>query len=104
MDRAAAEALRTRGYPFYPQVPYRYDEMERLTAKKLPESTTTFTYTATGQIETVSDTRGRTSYAYDAMDRLVERVDPDGRYIHLDYEGGHRLRNRRSDRRYADSS
>ncbi len=39
-----------------------------------------YTYTLTGQMESVTDVRGVTSYAYDVRDRLVGRTDPNGPY------------------------
>ena len=39
-----------------------------------------YTYTLTGQMESVTDVRGVTSYAYDVRDRLVGRTDPAGPY------------------------
>ncbi len=40
-----------------------------------------YTYTPSGQIATVTDSRGTTSYQYDVRDRLISRTDPSGPYI-----------------------
>jgi RHS repeat-associated protein len=44
-------------------------------------SIASFTYTPTGQLETVTDNRGVTSYSYDELGRLLSRTDPDGPYL-----------------------
>ncbi|WP_375293876.1 RHS repeat domain-containing protein [Oscillatoria sp. HE19RPO] len=44
-------------------------------------SIASFTYTPTGQLETVTDNRGVTSYSYDELGRLLSRTDPDGQYL-----------------------
>jgi RHS repeat-associated protein len=61
---------------------YNYDFNNRLTAK-IPDAsfsapTVTFTYTATGQRESMTDTSGITSYTYDARDRLTKKATPEG--------------------------
>ncbi|MEQ8848076.1 putative Ig domain-containing protein [Botrimarina sp.] len=64
-----------------------YDALDRLVLKDLPEGTDVeFTYTATGQRETVTDARGVTRYEYDAQDRLLQRIDPDGASIAYTYD------------------
>ena len=61
----------------------------RLAAKHFRTATSVrFTYTPTGQRETVTDARGVTSYAYDERDRLVARTDPDGTAITLHLRRG----------------
>lgn len=45
-----------------------------------------YTYTATGQRETVIDARGTTTWDYDERDRLLSRTDPDGRTISYTYD------------------
>jgi RHS repeat-associated protein len=46
-----------------------------------------FTYTATGQRQTVVDARGTTTYTYVARNRLLSRADPDGTTISYTYDG-----------------
>lgn len=45
-----------------------------------------YTYTASGQIETVTDHRGTTRYEYDSEARLARRIDPDGTEISYGYD------------------
>ena len=51
--------------------------------KTFPTPSSTFTYTPTGQRETVTDARGTTFYTYDERDRLLSRTDPDGTHDQL---------------------
>ena len=44
------------------------------------------TYTSTGRRQTVTDARGVTSYAYDPLDRLTEKVDPAGHRLTYAYD------------------
>lgn len=68
-------------------VQFEYDTLGHLIKKDFPTGTdVTYTYTTTGQRETVSDARGVTSYQYDFQDRLVQRVDPDGATISYTYD------------------
>ena len=61
---------------------YRYDEQNRLEFIDLFEDPdVTYTYTPTGQRETVTDGRGVTSYVYDVRERLIGRTDPTGEYL-----------------------
>ncbi|NEP58533.1 MAG: RHS repeat-associated core domain-containing protein, partial [Symploca sp. SIO2G7] len=65
----------------------------RLIFKDLPgdEFDVAFTYTDNGLRETVTDGRGTTTYSYDERDRLLQRIDPDGRSIAYTYdEAGNR--------------
>ncbi len=39
-----------------------------------------YTYTPTGKIESILDSRGLTIYKYDGLDRLISRTDPNGPY------------------------
>ncbi|MDK3155098.1 hypothetical protein QPK87_00655 [Kamptonema cortianum] len=41
----------------------------------------TFTYTSGGQIHTIIDGRGTTTFNYDSQGRLIARIDPDGPYL-----------------------
>ena len=65
-----------------------YDARNRLVFKDLPGSfpDVSFTYTATGQLDTVTDGRGLTEYSYDAQGRLLSRIDPDGSQIAYTYD------------------
>jgi RHS repeat-associated protein len=66
---------------------FTYDSMNRLAQKLYPDSSTVaFTYTPTGQPQTVTDSRGTTLYAYDVRGRLTSRTDPDGRTIAYAYD------------------
>ncbi|MHC4498455.1 MAG: PKD domain-containing protein, partial [Planctomycetota bacterium] len=73
-------------------ITFEYDIDNRLIKNDLPDGTSeTYTYTATGKRQTVTDSRGITSYEYDQRDRLTRRVDPDGRSISYTYgEAGNR--------------
>ncbi|WP_293313893.1 putative Ig domain-containing protein [Microcoleus sp. PH2017_08_TRC_O_A] len=66
-------------------VTYGYDAENRLTSKQFApgsgETPVTVTYTAGGQIQTVFDARGTTTFTYDERGRLVSRKDPDGPYL-----------------------
>jgi RHS repeat-associated protein len=61
---------------------YDYDNVNRLETKtpdpSLGEPTVTFTYTDTGQRETMTDASGVTSYSYDQRDRLTSKATPQG--------------------------
>ncbi|MBT9316451.1 DUF4114 domain-containing protein [Leptothoe spongobia] len=68
-------------------ITYEYDERNRLVAKRLPDEVDElYTYTPTGQLETVTDGRGVTLYFYDERDRLISRTEPDGRVISYTYD------------------
>ncbi|MEM6251324.1 MAG: DUF4114 domain-containing protein [Cyanobacteria bacterium P01_D01_bin.156] len=74
-------------------ITYEYDERNRLIAKRLPdEADELYTYTATGQLQTVTDDRGVTVYLYDERDRLVNRTEPDGRVISYTYDDAGNVR------------
>ena len=58
---------------------YSYDALNRLLSRITPgEPTVSFTYTATGKRQTMTDASGTTSYSYDSMDRLTARATPEG--------------------------
>ncbi|NJK63452.1 MAG: RHS repeat protein [Synechococcaceae cyanobacterium SM2_3_1] len=58
-----------------------FDERNRLIRKEFADGTfESYTYTPTGQRETVNDLRGLTNYIYDERDRLVSRKDPNTPY------------------------
>jgi len=69
---------------------FAYDDAGRLAETLLPEGPVTFTYTPTGQVATAANTGGVTQYDYDARDRLVRRVEPDGREIAYVYDAAGR--------------
>lgn len=61
---------------------YDYDALNQLISIAFAnDPTQEFTYTATGLIETITDGRGVTQFAYDERDRLIARTDPNGPYI-----------------------
>lgn len=68
-------------------ISYDYDARDRLTARRFPDlSQVSFTWTATGQRESVTDARGTTTYDYDERNRLLARTDPDGVQISYTYD------------------
>lgn len=71
---------------------YTYDEVNRLLSKT-PDSTfsqtpVSFTYTSTGQRESMTDPSGRTDYTYDLRDRLVRKATPEGTLSYLYDDAG----------------
>jgi RHS repeat-associated protein len=66
---------------------YQYDTLNHLVQEQFADrSKVNYTYTVTGKIATVSDSRGVTSYTYDSKDRLLSRSDPDGQKIQYTYD------------------
>ncbi len=67
------------------KITYKYDEENCLTSKEFArgsgEAPVTFTNTSGGQIKTVVDARGTTTFNYDSRGRLVSRIDPGGPYL-----------------------
>ena len=66
------------------KITYRYDVENRLVSKEfanIGEVPVKFTYTIDGQVKTIVDARGTTSFNYDELGRLVSRIDPDGPYL-----------------------
>jgi len=58
---------------------YTYDQLNRLLSRATTgEATVSFTYTATGKRQTMSDASGTTTYSYDSMDRLISKATPEG--------------------------
>lgn len=61
---------------------YAYDLANRVISKtpdtSLPDPVVKFTYTATGQRQSMTDATGSTSYSYDLRDRLLQKVTPVG--------------------------
>lgn len=62
-----------------------YDAMNRLQKKILPSETFTMTYANIGKLASVTDSRGTTTYSYDARQRLTEQTDPDGQFLRYGY-------------------
>ena len=61
---------------------YNYDAVNRLTSK-IPDPsfaapTVSFSYTATGQRQSMADASGPTGYVYDLRDRLTQKTAPQG--------------------------
>ncbi len=58
-----------------------------LTSKRYPDgSTVSYTYTLTGKISTISDSRGTISFTYDSRDRLKQVTDYEGRIVSYNYD------------------
>jgi RHS repeat-associated protein len=58
---------------------YTYDNLNRLQSRTTPgEVPVSFTYTATGKRQTMTDASGTTTYSYDSMDRLTTKATPEG--------------------------
>lgn len=69
------------------EITFTYDTMNRLTSRDLPDgSSFDFTYTQTGQRDTIVDGRGTTTYVYDERDRVLSRSEPDGATISYGYD------------------
>ena len=68
---------------------YDYDGLGQLLEISTGDGTVLegFTYTPTGQIATINDERGLTAFAYDQLDRLTRRTDPDNSFIAYTYDG-----------------
>lgn len=49
------------------------------------------TYAPTGEVETKTDARGTTTYAYDLLGRLVKQTHPDGSQLAWAYDPNGRL-------------
>ncbi|ACK68468.1 YD repeat protein (plasmid) [Rippkaea orientalis PCC 8801] len=63
-------------------ITYFYDEQNRLIKKLFADnSSVDYTYTLTGLRETITDSRGTTTYTYDERDRLIAQTDPTGVYL-----------------------
>ena len=68
-------------------ITYTYDARNRLIAKDYPDGTSIKnTYTGTGQLATVTDSRGTTSYTYDDLDRITSITEPDGTALSYQYD------------------
>ena len=73
-------------------IAYAYDSLNRLVTKTLPGgNAVSYTYTPTGQVETVTDVRGPTRYTFDLRDRLTKVEHPEGWVVEYGYdEAGNR--------------
>ncbi|HEY9621936.1 MAG TPA: putative Ig domain-containing protein [Crinalium sp.] len=57
---------------------YSYDAQNRLVLKDYEDDADVgYTYTLNGQVATITDGRGVTTYRYDERDRLISRTDPE---------------------------
>jgi RHS repeat-associated protein len=63
-------------------IQFVYDEQNRLETKDLPDDVDIlYAYTPDGQIASITDERGTTSFDYDSQGRLSGRRDPAGPYL-----------------------
>ncbi|MCP3935139.1 MAG: hypothetical protein GY708_07175, partial [Actinomycetia bacterium] len=66
---------------------YKYDANQRAIKRIYPDSSeVNFSFTATGQRASTTDSRGTTSYEYDDRDRLLRRTDPTGYTLAYTYD------------------
>ena len=66
---------------------YIYNDRSGLLEKRISDGTeTSYTYTPSGMVETVTDPSGTVTYRYDAMDRLVSQAGPNGT-LNYTYDG-----------------
>ncbi len=63
-----------------------YDAMNRLTSRVLPTGVEVTTLTPTGRRDAVRDARGVTRWEWDASDRLLRRMEPDGATLAYTYD------------------
>jgi RHS repeat-associated protein len=72
---------------------YAYDSLNRLLSRTpdsiLGEPTVSFTYTATGKRQTMTDGSGTTTYGYDSADRLFSKATPAGTLSYTYDAAGH---------------
>ncbi len=66
------------------------DAQDRLLAMTVGATTTTYTYTANGELHTKTDPSGATTYAYDAFGNLRQVALPDGTVIDYVVDGRNR--------------
>jgi RHS repeat-associated protein len=65
---------------------YVLDAMGRITEKRHGDVVVeTLTYTEFGGVRSVIDTRGQTLFEYDDAGRLIQRTEPDGRFLRYNY-------------------
>jgi len=63
-------------------IAYTYDLQNRLAKTDFAnDPANSFTYTPTGQVATITNGQGVTTFHYDEQDRLIARTDPNGPYI-----------------------
>lgn len=78
---------------------FAHDVMNRVLSKtpdpSLGETTVTFSYTATGQRQTMEDASGTTRYIYDPRDRLASKENPQG-VLNYTYDSAGNLKSVRS--------
>ncbi|WP_026103152.1 RHS repeat-associated core domain-containing protein [Pseudanabaena sp. PCC 6802] len=69
-------------------ISYEYDAMNRMAAKRFADNSfdVEYTYTPTGEVKSVKDSRGFTVYEYDARQRLKQRSDPDEQFVRYEYD------------------
>ncbi len=72
------------------EVRFEYDLRNRMTRKIVGTAVTTYTYSASGTVLSVVDSRGTTVYRYDARDRLIEQIEPDGKTLRYTYDAASR--------------
>lgn len=66
---------------------YVYDSMDRVIERRYSDGRTVgFSYTATGQRATATDSSGTTQYHYDSRDRIVGKISSDGRGLTYGYD------------------
>ena len=69
---------------------YTYDTLNQLLSRATPgETTVSFTYTASGKRQTMTDASGTTTYSYDSMDRLTSKQTPEGTLSYTYDTAGH---------------
>lgn len=67
---------------------YTYDALGREVTRTFADGRQVrTTYTATGQVATVTDARGTTTYAHDARDRVIRIDTPDGQWVAYAWDG-----------------
>jgi RHS repeat-associated protein len=68
-------------------ITYKYDQLNRLTAKKFVNENKAFeiTYSSSGKPETYKDDRGLTTYQYNEQNKLLSRIEPDRTKISYTY-------------------
>lgn len=68
------------------------DENQLIRAEHFDNQVFAYTYTPTGQLATVTDSRGLTEYEYDTLDRVEQITQPSGQFVAYTYDdAGNRL-------------
>jgi RHS repeat-associated protein len=66
---------------------YEYDSKGRVISQNIGSRTTSFTYNSRGNIDTITDARGKTSsYEYDLLDRVTKVTHPNGAVEEYKYD------------------